>query len=344
MKIVEFDALSAAEEIWDAYFRHMDEIMQEVNPDDPLLPREKRKALIISSYSNPYMKLYMFLLFPDDGFRDVTGRAAVFVETPHSPSYETNKHAADLNLSVSPECRRKGLGSLLLKRVAEELAAKEPVVSELRIAVVLESGKSFLDRLGGTVALENSENRLYLKDVAWGMVEDWAAEGARKNPCTSIKMVQSIPQEDIEEYSAVYTETANQQPFGDVPMDVKCTPEQIRFIERENLQQGVTHTTMYSKESDGRISGLTEMRYLKEAGHKASQNLTGVRAQYRGRGLGKLLKAGMLLYIRKAYPGVKYVVTGNADSNASMLGINLKLGFKKHLSRKIYKLKLPLKS
>lgn len=51
-------------------------------------------------------------------------------------------------------------------------------------------------------------------------------------------------------------------------------------------------------------------------------------------------QARMLLYIRKEYPGVKYVATGNADSNAPMLAINNRLGFKKHLAIKLYKLKL----
>ena len=99
-------------------------------------------------------------------------------------------------------------------------------------------------------------------------------------------------------------------------------------------------TTMYSKERDGKISGLTETDYLKELGHKISQRETGVRQAYKGRGLGKMLKAKMLLYIRREYPDVKYISTGNADSNAPMLSINQRLGFKRHLPIKVYKLKI----
>ena len=102
----------------------------------------------------------------------------------------------------------------------------------------------------------------------------------------------------------------------------------------------VEHITIYTRESDGSVSGLTETTCLKEAGHKVTQLLTGVKADCRGRGLGKLLKALMLLDIRDRHPDVKYVVTGNADSNAPMVAINHKLGFKKRLPVLLYKLKI----
>ncbi|NHJ26401.1 MAG: N-acetyltransferase, partial [Candidatus Lokiarchaeota archaeon] len=47
-------------------------------------------------------------------------------------------------------------------------------------------------------------------------------------------------------------------------------------------------------------------------------------------GIGKWLKASMLLKIREEYPQVKIVTTGNANSNAPMLSINNRLGFKVH--------------
>jgi len=39
------------------------------------------------------------------------------------------------------------------------------------------------------------------------------------------------------------------------------------------------------------------------------QGFTGVRPDARGRGLGKWLKAAMLLHVREIYPGLKTVVT-----------------------------------
>ena len=60
------------------------------------------------------------------------------------------------------------------------------------------------------------------------------------------------------------------------------------------------------------------------------QGLTGVRDVHRGRGLGKWLKAEMLLRVRRDFPEVRVVSTGNASSNEAMLSINERLGFRTH--------------
>jgi RimJ/RimL family protein N-acetyltransferase len=58
------------------------------------------------------------------------------------------------------------------------------------------------------------------------------------------------------------------------------------------------------------------------------QGFTGVRTDGRGRGLGKWLKAAMLLHVCEVYPNLEWVVTENAGSNAPMLAINTRMGFR----------------
>ena len=57
------------------------------------------------------------------------------------------------------------------------------------------------------------------------------------------------------------------------------------------------------------------------------QQGTAVRADHRGRGLGKWVKAAILLDLPTHNPQGRKVTTGNADENAAMLGINRALGF-----------------
>ena len=64
-----------------------------------------------------------------------------------------------------------------------------------------------------------------------------------------------------------------------------------------------------------------------EEGH-AWQLFTGVDPSARGRGLGKWVKAAMLLRLHELHPELVHVTTDNAGSNAAMLGINVRLGFK----------------
>ncbi|MEO1166043.1 MAG: GNAT family N-acetyltransferase, partial [Chloroflexota bacterium] len=59
---------------------------------------------------------------------------------------------------------------------------------------------------------------------------------------------------------------------------------------------------------------------------------------FRGRKIGKWLKADMMLHIREVYPDAEYVSTGNADVNSAMLAINEKMGFQLYKPQVVYKL------
>jgi hypothetical protein len=55
---------------------------------------------------------------------------------------------------------------------------------------------------------------------------------------------------------------------------------------------------------------------------------TGVHRDHRGRALDKWLKAWMTLRVLDERPTVTDTRTGNTDSNAAMLGINLASGYR----------------
>lgn len=75
----------------------------------------------------------------------------------------------------------------------------------------------------------------------------------------------------------------------------------------------------------GEIAGLTFLMSDRESG-RALNGGTGVRRAYRGRGLGLLLKQHSLAAAARA--GIVHVLTQNDDSNAPMLAINKRLGYR----------------
>ena len=179
-----------------------------------------------------------------------------------------------------------------------------------------------------------------MEDVDWNLMRSWVDEGPERAPGVTIEEFQNVcPEEIVNEYVEMYTEALNMQPLGESESRANIDAESWRKYESRNKETGVTGYAMYTREEDGSISGLTDIYYDPRDGHRINQGLTGVRPKYRGRGLGKWLKAKMILHIRDTYPEVERIVTGNAETNEAMLSINKRMGFKRYRGGDGYKFK-----
>jgi len=91
-------------------------------------------------------------------------------------------------------------------------------------------------------------------------------------------------------------------------------------------------------EPDGDYSAMTDVFYAPHQPTYVWQGFTGVKPEYRGRGMGRWIKAAMLLYLRGRYEGLRWVVTDNAHSNSWMLAINEELGFSRYKAGSTYQI------
>jgi len=328
IEIKKFNPMDCPEKEWVLYHEYRKIRHQETNPEDPFTPNEISEKNLKMLMQHPEMEIFLFT-FMDSLTEKKIGEMLYGIFRETSPSYEGNKHLMQFDMSLLPEYRRKGIGKKALKMVYDFATEKEKSV--LIASSDEADGKGFLKAIGAQTALSGVENRLNLEDVDWEMVENWANEGPSRSPETELKLVYSIPDDIIEQYAKVYTETLNQQPLGD--LDIKAiifTPESLREMEKRRDALGRKHLTYMTIEPNGDISGLTELLFRPERENMIEQLLTGVKQEYRGRGLGKWLKAIMLKNIKEDFPQVKIVRTDNATTNAPMLSINERLGFKIH--------------
>ena len=103
------------------------------------------------------------------------------------------------------------------------------------------------------------------------------------------------------------------------------------------FSRGNQRWTLYLRDiANGQIAGLTEVFWNPNRPMILNQGFTGIYPSYRNKGLGRWLKAGMMEKLLNGRPEVEFVRTGNANSNAAMLKINVEMGFKPYISNVVW--------
>jgi len=323
-----FDPFKATEADWKIFHEYRYKRYPEFAPGDPITANDAVENSLRFMRDEEYIETHSVHLVdaPDEWIGLV--RVSTLKET--SPSYEENKHQCFVyNVALLSSYRGKGLAKKLLAPVLDFAKRYE---KRLIIADVSEAdGKRFIKKLKAEEAQSGVENRLDLTNLDWNLVEEWAKDGPVRSPESQLEYFQDCPDDILEEYCKLYTEVMNQAPRDDLDVgDFITTPEFRRQYEKIQKELDTTWLTAVTREPNGDISGLTEVFYRPSKDPLIYQELTGVPEKYRGTGKGKWLKAIMLQEVRKRWPTVTSVVTGNATTNAPMLSINERLGFKVH--------------
>lgn len=337
---VEFDPQKAEQDDWDK-FHAFNKIMHDhLRPEDPRIADEISQRNMMIQLKNPEFFFKAFGIFEKGKLDDMIGIQMYGWFKEESQMYEQNQHVAIIDIQLIPSVRGNGIGKKLLKFAYEKVneKGKKFVMGNTEE----EAGRQFGKTIGANEALAMIENRLKYADVDWDLMRQWVKTGEERNPNTKLQFHFEIPEEIIKHYADVYTETLKQVPMGELDFEPIQTPELIRKSEKEMKEQEKLQLTAITVESDDEISGLTELIYNPHLEVRLGQNLTSVREHHRGRGLGKWLKAAALLKAKDDWTKTEYVVTGNATTNAPMLGINDKMGFKLH--KQVHSLQVPVET
>jgi GNAT superfamily N-acetyltransferase len=187
-------------------------------------------------------------------------------------------------------------------------------------------------------AFHAQRSRLNLADLDWGMVDEWVKRAPER--ASDYELI-FLPPPISEEYLQAYCDVRyvmNSAPLEDYERDPEVTtPENWRALEDfdRNRQTDFLVYAAVHKPTEAFV-GLTEAIYQRLNPAQAWQADTGVDANHREKGLGRWLKAAMLMKIRADYPQIERIDTDNAGSNEPMLNINIALGFKPILMNHIW--------
>jgi GNAT superfamily N-acetyltransferase len=239
-----------------------------------------------------------------------------------------NRLFAELDIDVAPAARRRGVGSALL---AEVLAAAAADGRTLPTAYALldGAGPAFLGAHGFTFRQRERRSRLMTADVDRRLLADWIDRAAeRADDYSLVTWSGPCPEEHLAGYARV-SEVMNTAPLDDIEFeDMVITPKRVRAVEATLPARGIEPWTVCARhDPSGELVGFTELRYYHHRPARAEQSDTGVDPAHRRRGLGRWLKAVNLLRLLDSHPEVEAVSTWNAESNDSMLNLNVAMGF-----------------
>lgn len=235
----------------------------------------------------------------------------------------TNRDQAEVWLDVAPTARRQGVGRALLWAAAERGLAegRTTLVSGCR-----EHGPGglFADAVGMAGKQRERRSGLRLDRLDRGLLDTWAA------PVPGYDVVAwdgPTPPAWVERMARAAA-VMNTAPLDDYEMEPEVlTPDELAALEAARVEWGVQMATVAAVDvATGEVAGYTDVGF--QPGRAvAGQGNTGVWPQHRNKGLGRLLKATMLLRILDQRPGVHAIETWNAGSNEPMLKINIELGY-----------------
>lgn len=320
IEITEIDPRAATEE----QLRALHELWKveelEYWPEDPPPPFEEVVAWINVQPSYSFKRIW---LKTDQGSGEPLAFSAINFERK-----ETNQHRAYVNVFTRPESRGQGLTRGLLRPVAE-IATRESRTSLFNWMIKDSTGTGFAKRVGAQQTTKDFENRLPIAELDRSLIESWVARAPERAQEYTLEFWEgACPPGHLESFAQA-KEAMNDAPRGPNEEDDVFKPEQVQEYEQRHVDAGYLLWTYAAiHQPTGEIAGYTQLFPSPWRPQFAHQEDTGVMPAHRNRGLGRWLKAQMLVKLLDEKPETEQVITWNATINEAMLGINRELGFK----------------
>jgi GNAT superfamily N-acetyltransferase len=247
-----------------------------------------------------------------------------------------NTDSAEMEISVLPEYRRRGIGRALYRYGVDAVRAEGRHLILAMTPVGLpgrprdEAGARFGAALGMTNALDDVRRRLDVATVDHAALDALAEQARAKAQGYSLLRWRRTPEEYIDDVAYLESRLSTDAPLGDLAWEPEnIDGARVRAVEEIHEALGLRKfSTVARHDETGRIVAWTVVFQDPSAREHAGQGITLVLPEHRGHRLGALVKVENLRYALEGLPGLRYIDTWNAAANSYMIAINEAMGFR----------------
>jgi RimJ/RimL family protein N-acetyltransferase len=319
MRIEKFDPVAEPAKV-KAGYRLLSACRPVDDPDGPPVSETFFSAMLEHGWGEPQL---MALASGEDG-EDGEACGGYVLELPQ----RENRHMGFVSFMVAPDRRRRGAGTGLLRHAGEVARSHQRTLLCSYIKVG-SAGEAFAGPLGGRPGLVHVRRVLDTGSIPAGHLAGLLDRAGQAAAGYSLLSWQGgTPEEYLDQAAAVRNALADapRQPGKEVRV---VDAEWVRRAEDRSAWQGQRRYSVAARcDQTGELAGLTQVCVDPDTPGWASQLITAVSRAHRGRRLGMLIKVAMLDLLAGAEPGLRCMLTGNAQDNAHMVAINEEIGFR----------------
>jgi GNAT superfamily N-acetyltransferase len=242
---------------------------------------------------------------------EIVGRARAALET-----FSSVRDAGRISVSVRRDRRRGGLGARLYAPAEEHLVRE----GARRLIATADdpAGRPFLEARGfrrtHTDVISAVEPAAVDLQELPRLEAEKASEGLR---LASLAAVRSRPRDVYELHAATVADVPSDVPYDDIGYD--------DWLRSEWSHPDITDEGSFVVLDGARPVSIAVL-VVDPEGRLAMNSFTGTLPDYRGRGLARLVKVASIRWA--AENGIERIVTANDETNAAMLAVNRRLGYR----------------
>jgi GNAT superfamily N-acetyltransferase len=239
-----------------------------------------------------------------------------------------NRHRAPVLLCVHPAHRRRGVGSALLRCLAERAAANERTLLATWVSQDT-PGEFFARHATARPGLIDVRRALRVDAEAHARAAALRATAAGQAAGYSlVGWSGRAPDEFMDGVASLHT-AMNDAPRSAGVQERRWDADRVQreFYELLAAVGSRSHEVAAIHDATGEMAALTMVELDPEVPDWGNQQHTAVARPHRGHRLGMLVKTAMLDRLATAEPQLRHILTGNAAVNDHMIAINEALGF-----------------